>query len=74
MNLASLLKDIPAKYAKMITSLVSGLVIYLQTYGATWHLVPAVMFIAAALGVMGVPNKAATPAPPAPAPPAAPGA
>lgn len=72
MNLSSLLKDIPARYAKFLASLVGQLVVYLQLYGATWHLVPAVIMIAAALGIMATPNKAATTALPAPAPPVAP--
>jgi hypothetical protein len=63
--IASLL---PAQYAKFITSLVGLLVIYLQDYGATWHLVPAVLAIAAALGVAGVPN-APKPAAPTVKPP-----
>jgi len=53
MNLASL---IPSQYAKFITSAVGLLVVYLQAYGAVWHLVPAVLGMASALGVMGVPN------------------
>jgi hypothetical protein len=63
MNLAAM---IPAQYAKFITSLAGLLVVYLQLYGATWHLVPAVTAIGAALGVLGVPN-APKPAPPVPA-------
>lgn len=47
------------RYGKFITSLVGVLVLYLQSYGATWHLVPAIMALAAALGVMGVPNATA---------------
>lgn len=47
---------IPAQYAKFLTSLVGLAVVYLQSYGATWHLVPAITGIAAALGVFGVPN------------------
>lgn len=48
---------IPARYAKAITSLVGLLITYLQMYGATWHLVPAVTAVAAALAVLGVPNS-----------------
>lgn len=47
---------IPAQYAKFIASLIGALVLYLQRYGAAWHLVPAVMALAASLGVAGVPN------------------
>lgn len=73
MNLSTtMLSMLPAKYAKFITSLAGLLVIYLQMYGATWHLVPAVTAIGAALGVAGVPNKATTLAPPVNAPPAPP--
>jgi hypothetical protein len=53
MNLASL---VPARYAKFIASLIGLLVVYLEEYGATWHLVPAVIAMGAALGVFGVPN------------------
>lgn len=62
MNLTSLL---PAQYAKFITSLAGLLIVYLQMYGASWHLVPAVTAIGAALGVLGVPNapKPVRPAP-----------
>ena len=55
MNLVALL---PARYAKAITSLIGSLIVYLQLYGATWHLVPAMTMIAAGLGVAGVPNAA----------------
>lgn len=74
MNLTSMLSVLPTKYAKFLTSLVGALVLYVQLYGFVWKPVPAVYFIAASLGVMAVPNKAAAPAPPvpAPAPPPAP--
>lgn len=67
----TLLSVLPAKYAKFLTSLGGLLVVYLQMYGSTWHLVPAVTAIGAALGVLGVPNTGKAPAPVAqPAPPA----
>jgi hypothetical protein len=61
------LQVLPAKYAKFITSLIGLLVIYLEMYGATWHLVPAAIAISAALGVMGVPNKTSVTPPVTPA-------
>lgn len=49
---------IPARYAKFITSLVGVFILYIEMYGATWHFVPAMLSVAASLGVMGVPNAA----------------
>jgi hypothetical protein len=63
----NLLKGIPSQYAKFITSLVGLLITYLQLYGATWHLVPAMTAIGAALAVLGVPNSTTTTAVAAPA-------
>lgn len=65
MNLT--VRGIPAQYAKFLTSLAGLLIAYLQMYGATWHLVPAVTAIGAALAVLGVPNG--SPAVQAPPPP-----
>lgn len=59
----AVLSALPAKYAKFLTSLGGLLISYLQLYGATWHLVPAVTAIGAALAVLGVPNKTTTPVP-----------
>lgn len=56
----NLLKTVPAQYSKFLASLTGLLLIYLEQYGANWHLVPAVTALAASLGVLGVPN---TPAP-----------
>jgi hypothetical protein len=62
MNLASL-----GRYGKFYTAIAGELIAYLQLYGASWHLVPAVTMAGAALAVYGVPNAAkAAPAPPAP--------
>jgi hypothetical protein len=51
---------IPAQYSKYIASLIGLLITYLQFYGATWHLVPAVTAFGAALAVLGVPNASKT--------------
>ena len=67
----NLLTILPAQYAKFIAALVTVLVTYLEAYGATWHLVPAVLAIAGALGVAGVPNTP-KPAPVSAAPVVAP--
>jgi hypothetical protein len=48
----------PAQYAKFIAVLIGQFVVYLQLYGATWQLVPAVTGIGVALAVLGVPNAA----------------
>jgi hypothetical protein len=65
---------VPAAYLayarKTITALAGDAVIYLQLYGTTWHLLPAVVMIAAALGIYYVPN-ATKPGPAAAAPPVA---
>ena len=61
------IKALPARYAKFLTSVAGQAVVYLQIYGTSWHLVPAVTMIAAAAGVLAVPN-----APKAAPPPAAP--
>lgn len=45
-----------APYRKFVASLVGLFVVYVQDYGFTWHAVPAIIGIAAALGVYGVPN------------------
>jgi hypothetical protein len=49
---------------KTVTALVGETVIYLQLYGTTWHLLPAVIMAAVALGIYAVPNapKPGTPA------------
>lgn len=47
---------LPAQYSKFITALIGALVLYLQKYGATWYLVPAVSSLSASLAVLGVPN------------------
>jgi hypothetical protein len=57
---------IPARYAKFITAAIGQALVYLQIYGWAWHIKPASLMIAAALGVLAVPNavKPATPATP----------
>jgi hypothetical protein len=47
---------LPAKYAKFITALAGEAIAYVQLYGATWHLEPALVMAGAALAVLGVPN------------------
>jgi hypothetical protein len=61
MNLAAL-----GKYGKFYTAIAGELVAYLQLYGATWHLVPAVTMAGAALAVYGVPNAKAPVSPVSP--------
>jgi hypothetical protein len=52
---------VPAAYLayarKTVTALVGETVIYLQLYGTTWHLLPAVIMAAVALGIYAVPNS-----------------
>lgn len=50
---------IPAVYAKFITALAGEAIAYVQLYGATWHLEPALVMLGAALAVLGVPNAPA---------------
>src|SRR5690349_1176760 len=57
--------NIPGQYAKFITALAGEAIAYVQLYGTTWHLEPALVMLGAALAVLGVPNTA----PPAPPPP-----
>ena len=47
---------IPAQYAKFITALLGEGIAYIQLYGTTWHLQPALVMLGAALAVLGVPN------------------
>lgn len=54
---------LPARYAKAIAALVAALITYAEAYGATWHLVPALIAIGGILGVTGVPNQSAAPKP-----------
>jgi hypothetical protein len=56
--LTAIFKTFPSKYAKYLASDAGLLIAYLQAYGATWHLVPAVTAIAAGLGVLATPNAA----------------
>lgn len=60
-----IIKSLPAQYAKFLTSIAGQAIVYLQLYGASWHLVPALTGIAVSLGVLAVPNA------PKPAPKAA---
>jgi hypothetical protein len=60
--------NIPGQYAKFITALAGEAIAYVQLYGGTWHLVPAITMLGAALAVLGVPNSAPPP-PPLPAKP-----
>ena len=59
--MASPVRTLPAQYAKFITALAGNALAYLTAYGATWHLQPALVGIAAALAVFGVPNAAPAP-------------
>jgi hypothetical protein len=61
-SVSARIKSVMASFAKFETSLAGLLIAYLQMYGATWHLVPAVTAIGAALAVLGVPNSKAAPA------------
>ena len=47
---------LPAQYAKFLTALGGEAIAYVQLYGTTWHLEPALVMIGAALAVFGVPN------------------
>ena len=47
---------IPGQYAKFITALLGEGIAYIQLYGTTWHLEPALVMLGAALAVLGVPN------------------
>ena len=47
---------LPAQYAKFLTALGGEAIAYVQLYGTTWHLEPALVMIGAALAVLGVPN------------------
>jgi len=58
---------LPAQYAKFFTALIGEAIAYVQLYGLTWHVEPALVMAGAALAVLGVPN-APKPAPPVPAP------
>lgn len=62
---------IPAQYAKFIAALLGEAIAYVQLYGTTWHLEPALVMAGAALAVLGVPN-APPPAPAAAAEPVVP--
>ena len=64
-------RGLPAQYAKFITVLIGQAIVYLQLYGATWHMVPALTGIGISLAVLGVPNAPKPPAPAAPGKPAA---
>ena len=50
---------IPAQYAKFITALLGEGIAYIQLYGTTWHLQPALVMAGTALAVLGVPNATA---------------
>lgn len=50
------IKGLPSRYAKAIAAAIGQAIFYLQLYGATWHLVPALTGIGVILGVLGVPN------------------
>ena len=54
---------VPAQYAKFIAAVIGEAIAYIQLYGLTWHLQPALVMAGAALGVYAVPN-APKPAPP----------
>jgi hypothetical protein len=60
--MASPAVTIPAQYAKFITAVLGEAIAYVQLYGTTWHLEPALVMAGGALAVLGVPN-AAKPAP-----------
>jgi hypothetical protein len=47
----------PGRYAKAITVAAGQAIVYIQLYGATWHLVPAVTGLGIVLAVFGVPNS-----------------
>jgi hypothetical protein len=53
---------VPARYAKFITAAAGQALVYLQIYGWAWHIKPASIMVAAALGVLAVPNAAKPPA------------
>jgi hypothetical protein len=57
---------LPAQYAKFFTALIGEAIAYVQLYGLTWHVEPALVMAGAALAVLGVPNA------PKPAPAAVP--
>jgi hypothetical protein len=57
----TLITDLAAAYAKFEASLFGLLVAYVDKYNFTWHPVPAMIAIGAALAVLGVPNKPRTP-------------
>jgi len=48
------------QYGKAFTVAAGQAVVYLQFYGATWHLVPAVTGLGVVLAVFGVPNAKPT--------------
>ena len=55
-----------SRYSKAFAAAAGQLLVYLQLYGATWHLVPAVTAMAVVAGVYGVPNTPKPAQPPAP--------
>jgi hypothetical protein len=56
---------LPARYAKFLTGAAGYALLYFQIYGWAWHIRPASLMVAAALGIAAVPNA---PKPPALAP------
>ena len=67
--MASPVTALPAQYAKFLTALAGNALAYLTAYGAVWHLQPALVGVAAALAVFGVPNADKPLAPAAVVPP-----
>ena len=52
--------NLPAQYAKFIAAVIGEAIAYVQLYGTTWHLEPALVMAGAALAVLGVPNAPKT--------------
>jgi hypothetical protein len=71
---------LPARYAKFLTGAAGYALLYFQIYGWAWHIRPASLMVAAALGIAAVPNAPKAPPeigsvgpripPPEPLPPA----
>jgi hypothetical protein len=53
---------LPGQYAKFITAALGQVLVYLQIYGWAWHIKPAAVMAAIALGVLAVPNTPKAPA------------